>query len=172
MSTVANRKLGPVEIVQLIPHRHPFLWIDAVEIVEVGKWAKGIKAVTISESIFQGHFPNRPIFPGVLITEALAQTGAVLLNHEAHLSFSESSGGSPNKADAKEPSNDCGYLARVDLKFLRPVLPGQTITLDVKKMGQVQNMFLLNCVALVEGMKVAEGKISVSHPAGGSGSSC
>ena len=157
MSTQSLLKLDSLQIMKLIPHRYPFLWVDTVEIKEIGKWAIGKKAVSISESLFQGHFPNQPIFPGVLIIEALAQTGAVLLNHEVH------------NQSSNEVNNDCGYLARVDVKFLLPVTPGSVIHLSVRKTGQMNNLFMLNCVAEVDGQKVAEGKISVSHPAGKKG---
>lgn len=147
-------------ILKLIPHRHPFIWIDAVDILETGRWARGKKAVSYSEPVFQGHFPNAPIFPGVLIAEALAQTGAVLLNHAVHLETSKKGN------DPLGMSNDCGYLLRVDIKFLKPVLPGTLLELEVKKGSQVQNMFSLNCSAEVAGEVVASGRISVSHPAG------
>ncbi len=72
-------ELNSDEIQKIIPHRPPFLMIDKITDMEEGKWAKGIKCVTSGETYFQGHFPGRQIMPGVLIVEALAQTGAVAL---------------------------------------------------------------------------------------------
>ncbi len=72
-------ELNSDEIQKIIPHRPPFLMIDRITDMEEGKWAKGIKCVTSGEAYFQGHFPGRQIMPGVLIVEALAQTGAVAL---------------------------------------------------------------------------------------------
>ncbi len=67
------------EIAEILPHRYPFALVDKITDYESGKWAKGIKCVTMNEPFFQGHFPGHPVMPGVLILEALAQTGAVAL---------------------------------------------------------------------------------------------
>ena len=71
------------QIQEILPHRYPFLLIDRVTDMEQGKWAEAVKCVTANEPFFQGHFPGRPIMPGVLIMEALAQTGAVAILSEA-----------------------------------------------------------------------------------------
>lgn len=67
------------EIKQIIPHRHPFLMVDKITDYKPGEWAKGVKSVSASENYFAGHFPNKSLMPGVLILEALAQTGAVAI---------------------------------------------------------------------------------------------
>ncbi len=73
------KTLGVKEIMQILPHRHPFLLVDKAEIIEEGKKAVGYKAVTYDEPFFVGHFPQEPVMPGVLIMEAMAQVGAIVL---------------------------------------------------------------------------------------------
>ena len=103
------------EIQEIIPHRYPFLLVDRIIELEVGKRAVGIKNLSINEWYFQGHFPGRPIMPGVLIMEALAQVGTVIM--------------------LKKPEYE-GYLglfAGLDnVKFKRQVIPGDQLRLEVE----------------------------------------
>ncbi len=102
-------------IQEIIPHRPPFLLVDRILDVEPGKRAEGVKLFTISEPFFRGHFPGRPIVPGVLIVEALAQVGSVAI-----LSLSEN-------------REKVAYFAGIDrFRFKRPVGPGDTVQLEVK----------------------------------------
>lgn len=103
------------EIMEILPHRYPFLLIDKVEEYIPGEKAIGIKNVTMNEYFFQGHFPQKPIMPGVLIVEALAQIGAVAI-----LSLPEFKG-------------KLALFAGINnLKFRRPVVPGDTLRLEVE----------------------------------------
>lgn len=103
-------------IMSLLPHRYPFLLVDKVEIVEEGKRAVGFKNVTINEHFFQGHFPGSPIMPGVLILEAMAQVGAVVL-------FDAVPG----------IEQKLVYFMGMDrIKFRGPVLPGDVLRIDVE----------------------------------------
>jgi 3-hydroxyacyl-[acyl-carrier-protein] dehydratase len=113
--TVPARTLGAAEIQKLIPHRYPFLLIDSVDILDGGRKAVGTKCVTINEPFFQGHFPGRPIMPGVLVVEALAQAGALIL---------ASQGGLDGRLAV--------FLAIDEAKFRHPVLPGSTLKLHVE----------------------------------------
>jgi 3-hydroxyacyl-[acyl-carrier-protein] dehydratase len=103
------------QIKEVIPHRYPFLLIDKVTEMEEGKRVAGIKNVTINEPFFQGHFPDYPVMPGVLILEALAQTGAIaVLGMEAN-------------------KGKIGFLAGVDkCRFKRQVIPGDQLELEVE----------------------------------------
>ena len=108
-------RLGVKEIEQILPHRHPFLLVDYIEDYEPGKFAIGYKCVTFREDFFKGHFPQEPVMPGVLIIEALAQTGAVAI-----LSKPENKG-------------KIAYFASINnAKFKNKVVPGDTLTLEVE----------------------------------------
>jgi 3-hydroxyacyl-[acyl-carrier-protein] dehydratase len=135
--------LGAREIQQIIPHRWPFLLVDKIIDLEPGEGAVGIKNVTAGEFCFQGHFPGYPIFPGVLIIEALAQVGAV-----AVLSLPQHKGKSI-------------LFAGVDnLRFRGPVFPGDSLRLEVKLTKMRSSIGKGTAKATVEGKTVAEGELT------------
>jgi 3-hydroxyacyl-[acyl-carrier-protein] dehydratase len=110
----ATTVLDAAQIQALIPHRYPFLLVDRIVELDPGKRAVGLKLVSMSDGYLQGHFPGQPIMPGVLIVEALAQTGAVLVLHDA--------------ANAEL----LPFFARIDnCRFRQPVRPGDTLRLEV-----------------------------------------
>lgn len=125
------------EIKQYIPHRYPFLLVDRIVEIELGKRALGLKNVTINEPFFPGHFPHNPVMPGVLIIEALAQAAAVL-------AF---------KTDGTIPDKDAMvYFASVDnVRFKRPVVPGDQLMLDVEIVRTIRNIWKFKGVARVAG---------------------
>ncbi|MFN4281971.1 MAG: 3-hydroxyacyl-ACP dehydratase FabZ [Alphaproteobacteria bacterium] len=128
-------------IMQMIPHRYPFLMIDRVEDVIAGESAVGIKNVTINEPFFQGHFPSEPVMPGVLIIEAMAQTSAVLVVHTL----------------GKEFEGKLVYFMSVDsARFRKPVTPGDRIHIHVVKDRNRGNVWKFNAEAKVDGVLVAE----------------
>jgi 3-hydroxyacyl-[acyl-carrier-protein] dehydratase len=113
-------------IMQMIPHRHPFLMIDKVVDVIANECATGIKNVSINENYFQGHFPVRPVMPGVLIIEAMAQTAAVLVVHTLG-----------PKSEGK-----LVYFMSVDnARFRRPVFPGDRLDVHVVKQRNRGNVW-------------------------------
>lgn len=115
MTETAVRELDVNQIRQAIPHRWPFLLVDRVKIIEEGKKANGYKYVTVNETFFQGHFPERPIMPGVLIVEALAQTACAMML------------GSPLMA------GKLAYFMGIEnVKFRSPVTPGCFLELRVE----------------------------------------
>ena len=107
--------LGPAEIRSLIPHRYPFLLVDRVEELEPGVRAVGVKNVTQNEPFFQGHFPDYPVMPGVLIVEAMAQVGAV------------------GVMAAGEHRDKLALFAGIDgVRFRRQVVPGDVLVMEVE----------------------------------------
>lgn len=130
------------EIQSIIPHRYPFLLVDKIEEMEPGKRAVGYKNVTINEPFFQGHFPEEPVMPGVLIVEALAQVGAV-----AMLCLDENKG-------------KIGYLAGMDkVRIKRKVVPGDVLKLEVEIIKTKGKIGIGKAVATVEGVKACEAEI-------------
>ena len=128
-------------VLQMIPHRYPFLMIDRVEEVITGQSAVGIKNVTINEPFFQGHFPSEPVMPGVLIIEAMAQTAAVLVVHTLGAAF----------------EGKLVYFMSVDsARFRKPVVPGDQLRIHVVKDRHRGMVWKFNAEAKVDGVLVAE----------------
>jgi beta-hydroxyacyl-ACP dehydratase FabZ len=135
--------LDTVEIQKILPHRHPFLLVDQITELEDGKRIVGIKNVTATEFWVPGHFPGRPLMPGVLILEALAQTGAVLVLRSTG-----------------EPEKKLLLFAGVDEgKFRRPVVPGDQLRLECEMIQQRPNACRMRGRAFVDGKLVAEGLV-------------
>jgi 3-hydroxyacyl-[acyl-carrier-protein] dehydratase len=135
--------LGSKEIQQIIPHRWPFLLVDKIIDLKPGEGAVGIKNITAGELCFQGHFPDYPIFPGVLIVEAMAQVGAV-----AVLSVPENKG-------------KIVLFAGIDnLRFRGPVYPGDSLRLEVKFTKMRGSIGKGAVKATVEDMTVADGELT------------
>ncbi|KPC55222.1 3-hydroxyacyl-ACP dehydratase FabZ [Amantichitinum ursilacus] len=133
------------EIIKYLPHRYPFLLIDRVIELELGKSIKAIKNVTINEPFFPGHFPGYPVMPGVLIMEALAQAAGVL-------SF---------KSDGKEPDGSSLYFfAGIDnARFKRQVVPGDQLTLCVELLQSKRGIYKYAAKAYVGTELAAEAEL-------------
>jgi 3-hydroxyacyl-[acyl-carrier-protein] dehydratase len=132
-------------VLKLLPHRYPFLMVDRIVDMDGDESAVGIKAVTVNEPFFQGHFPNFPVMPGVLIIEGLAQTAGALCVH--HLG-----------ADYKP---QLVYFMGIDrAKFRKPVLPGDLLHYHVKKIRSRGRAWRFSGEAKVNGQVVAEAEIS------------
>lgn len=149
-----SENIDILEIKKLIPHRYPFLMIDKVIDLEVGESATGIKNVTINEPFFQGHFPEKPVMPGVLIVEAMAQTAAVVVM----------------KMDDIDPEGKLVYFMTVDeCKFRRPVGPGDVLHIKVTKKQNKMRVWKFEGDAQVDGKTVASATFSamiVDNPNG------
>ena len=135
------REVDAQRIMELIPHRYPFLMIDRMVDIVSGESATGIKNITMNEPCFQGHFPKRPIFPGVLIIEAMAQTSAALVVH----TLGESSEGKL-----------VYFMSVQNARFRKPFTPGDQLNIHVIKHATRGNVWKFNSEAKVNNDVVAE----------------
>ena len=131
------------DIQKILPHRYPFLLIDGIEEMERWKRIVGIKNVTINEHFFQGHFPGKPIMPGVLIIESMAQTGGLLLLQEV-----------------KDREKKLLYFVAIDnARFRRPVVPGDRLRLEMNVLAWRSGFCKLQGRATVDGEMAAEASL-------------
>jgi len=131
------------EIQKFLPHRYPFLLIDKIVEMERLKSIVAIKCVTINEGFFQGHFPGKPVMPGVLILESMAQAGGLLLLQEI-----------PDR------EKKLLYLASMnDVKFRRPVVPGDQLRIEVKVVAWKGDLCKIEAKAFVDGNLATEAKM-------------
>jgi len=127
-------------IMDLLPHRYPILLVDRILDYERGQWIRGIKNISMGEQVFQGHFPKRPVFPGVLIVEAMAQTGGCLM-----------------MMDIEDRAKKVIFFMGIDaVKFRKPVVPGDQLVMEAKVIQLRGKIAKLRGEAFVNGQKVAE----------------
>lgn len=142
------RIIEVTEIMQMLPHRYPFLLVDRVVDFEEGKWLKAVKNVSVNEPCFTGHFPNAPIFPGVLILEAMAQATGVLAI----------------KSYGKLNENELYYFASIDgAKFKQPVVPGDQLEIEVNFIKEKRGITLFSGRATVNGKLACEAELKCAR---------
>ncbi len=143
----SGQAIGPDEILRRLPHRYPFLLIDRAENFLEGQSITGIKCVAASEPHFPGHFPDNPVMPGVLIIEALAQTGALLMS----------------KTLDADISNTLIFFLGVDkARFRKPVRPGDVLEMPVRIVKNRRGVFMFEGEARVNGVRVADAAFSAT----------
>src|SRR5271156_5376885 len=132
-------------LLELLPHRYPFLLVDRIVEARAAEYGVGIKNVTVNEPHFQGHFPERPVIPGVLLIEGMAQTAGALCV------ASQVAGSKPSVV----------YLMTIDkAKFRKPVVPGDQVRYHMTRIAKRRNMWWFRGEAKVEGALVCEGHVS------------
>jgi len=139
-SASADGTLGPIEIMKRLPHRHPFLLIDRVLRYGNGE-AVALKNVTINEAFFAGHFPGAPIFPGVLLGEAMAQTAAFV---------------------GEGIEGPAAFLVGIDLKIERPATPGDQLIIKASLIKRLGKLMRVSAVVEVDNDLIAKAELTVS----------
>lgn len=140
--------LDSIEIQKIIPHRYPFLLLDRVVEFEDNQRIVGIKNVTINEPFFQGHFPGRPVMPGVLVMEAMAQTAAIL---------------AIKSSDGVMKGKTVFLVGANDFKWKRMVQPGDTLRIEMKSYKKRRPIWIMSGEVSVDGELVASGTLSAAE---------
>ncbi len=141
-----NKVYNVEEIMNMLPHRYPFLLVDRLTVEEPGVKGVGLKNVTMNEEFFQGHFPNNPVMPGVLQIEAMAQTaGAVVI---------------AGMGDLGDKKPGVFFMSIDDVKFRKPVKPGDQLMMHVEKIKDRGRVFVFRGESRVDGKVVSEAEFT------------
>ncbi|MEE4240365.1 MAG: 3-hydroxyacyl-ACP dehydratase FabZ [Desulfopila sp.] len=140
-------ELDIYEILKLLPHRYPFVMVDRITSIFPGREITGIKNVTMNEPFFQGHFPDQPVMPGVMILEGMAQVGGVLGFH----------------TKPEYIGNKLLYFAGIDnARFRKPVIPGDQLIFELKLLKMKRGIMVMDGKAYVSGQLVAQAELMAS----------
>ncbi len=144
---VVPEDIDIIEIMRLLPHRYPFIMVDRILSIDPGREITGLKNVTINEPFFQGHFPGRPVMPGVLILEGMAQVGGVLAFY----------------ANPEAVGSKLLFFAGIDkARFRKPVVPGDQLILKLEMIRQKRTIMIMGAKAFVDDQLVAEAELMAS----------
>lgn len=134
------------EIMKILPHRHPFLLVDRILEIEIGKSIVGLKNVTVNEPFFPGHFPGHPVMPGVLIIEAMAQVAGILAY----------------QSDESVRDKVTYFVGIDNAKFRKPVVPGDQIRFEIEATGCKRGIWIFAAKAFVDGKLVTEAELKAT----------
>jgi 3-hydroxyacyl-[acyl-carrier-protein] dehydratase len=141
--------LDAKEIQEILPHRYPMLMIDRVLEIVGGEYSVALKNITVNEEVFEGHFPGNPVFPGIMIIEAMAQTAGVL-------AF--------KTLETKSKEHEVYMIVGIDkVRFRRPVVPGDQLMLRAEYVSSRRNIWKFKTEATVDGHPVASAEILCGH---------
>lgn len=144
---VIPENIDILEILNVLPHRYPFVMVDRILSIDIGKDVVGLKNVTINEPYFQGHFPGRPIMPGVLILEGMAQVGGIMAFY----------------ANPETIGKKLLFFAGIDkARFRKPVVPGDQIIFKLELLKQKRSIMVMSAKATVDDAIVAEAELMAS----------
>ncbi len=144
---VIPENIDILEILKVLPHRYPFVMVDRILSMEIRKEIVGLKNVTINEPFFQGHFPGRPIMPGVLILEGMAQVGGIMAFY----------------ANPETIGKKLLFFAGIDkARFRRPVVPGDQLIFTLELVKEKRSIMIMSAKATVDGKVVAEAELMAS----------
>jgi 3-hydroxyacyl-[acyl-carrier-protein] dehydratase len=144
---VIPENIDIMEILKVLPHRYPFVMVDRILSIDVGKQVIGLKNVTINEQFFQGHFPERPIMPGVLILEGMAQVGGIMAYY----------------ANPEAIGNKLLFFAGIDkARFRKPVVPGDQLIFTLELIKKKRSIMIMSAKATVDDQVVAEAELMAS----------
>ncbi|MBO4317370.1 MAG: 3-hydroxyacyl-ACP dehydratase FabZ [Mailhella sp.] len=137
------------DILRILPHRYPFVLLDRVEEYHLGEYIRAYKNLTYNEAFFQGHFPGMPVMPGVLIIEAMAQAGALLI-------------GMSEESFKSDPNVICLITGIEKARFRHPVLPGDKLVLECTDFRHRFKLWKMQAKASVDGTTVAEAELTAA----------